>query len=239
MTQDTSADVGSAPEVRGGTSWRRTAVLLVPALIAAGVLVVATVHGPLPLNLVVSGQDLKLTSNGGVVKLPRGMTLYPSTIRMKNGGETRGVMIAGLPEAVLTKGLCISLVVSFPAVGAYTVALHTSGETTAKQMTLDASGLEAGVTDLVPRTTDGKAGNGKTGAESNLLIPVTIGEDASALSGGAGNTAGLFGIDAPGNGSLTALRASAQGAIIAGTVKLAGLSVRVHRGSGVSSGECY
>ena len=216
-----------APAVpRGGTRWRRSAIVLVPALVAAGVLVVATVRGPIPLNLVVSGQDLKLTSNGAVVKLPDGLTLYPSTIRMKNGGETRGVVIAGLPEAVLTKGLCISLVVTLPVVGTYTIRLHTSGETTAKQMTLDAASLQTDSTTLSPSYADG-----------HLLLPIAIGKDARELAADA--PAGRFGIAAPGVGELSGLRASAQGAIISGTVKLQGLTARMHVGDGVENGECY
>jgi hypothetical protein len=216
-----------APAVpRGGTRWRRSASVLVPALVAAGVLVVATVQGPIPLNLVVSGQDLKLTSNGAVVKLPDGLTLYPSTIRMKNGGETRGVVIAGLPEAVLTKGLCISLVVTLPVVGTYTIRLHTSGETTAKQMTLDAASLQTDSTTLSPSYADGQ-----------LQLPIAIGKDARELAADA--PAGRFGIAAPGAGELSGLRASAQGAIISGTVKLQGLTARMHVGDGVENGECY
>jgi hypothetical protein len=203
-------------------------VVLVPALVAMGVLVVATVRGPIPLNLVVSGQDLKLTSNGGVVRLPDGLTLYPSTIQMKNGGETRGVVIAGLPEAVLTKGLCISLVVKFPVVGTYTIRLHTSGETTAREMTLDAAGLQTGSTTLSASYADGQ-----------LRLPIAIGKDARDMAGVADVPPGRFGIEAPGKGELTALQASAQGAIISGTVKLEGVTAKLHPGDGVENGECY
>jgi hypothetical protein len=197
------------------------AALLVPSLVLAGVLVAATLRGPLPLNLVVSGQDLKLTSNGGTVELPQGLTLYPSTIRMKNGGANRGVMIAGLPEAVLTKGLCISLVLTFPMAGTYTVRLHTDGRTTARDMTLDAAGINVDLAELNP----GGSGSNK--------IPINIG-GPSADSSSDG-----FGIAAPGAGSLGALRADAQGALIAGSVHLAGLKVQLSRGSGITNGECY
>ena len=216
------------PVPRGGTRWRRTALVLAPALVAMAVLVIATVRGPIPLNLVVTGQDLKLTSNGGKVELPDGLTLYPSTIQMKNGGETRGVVIAGLPEAVLTKGLCISLVVKFPVVGEDTIRLHTSGETTAKKMTLDAAGLQTDSTTLRPILEDGK-----------LLFPIAIGKDAQQIAGAEEDAAGRFGIEAPGAGEISGLQASAQGAVISGTVKLDGVSVKMHPGSGVENGECY
>lgn len=211
---------------RGGTRWRRTAVLLVPGLIVAGVLVATTVRGGIPINLVVSGQDLKLTSNGAEVELPRGITLYPSTIQMKNGGDTRGVVIAGLPEAVLTEGLCISLVVTLPWTGTYTVRLHTSGRTTAKDMTLDAAGIAVGAATLRP---GGGSGD-----------PIMLGPDAVVDPGQLGDEPpGRFGVQAPGNGTLRALQADAQGAVIAGTVALRGLSVKTSRGSGVANGECY
>lgn len=213
--------------IRGGTRWRRTALVLAPALVAMVVLVVATVRGPIPLNLVVSGQDLKLTSNGGVVELPNGITLYPSTIRMKNGGDTRGVVIAGLPKAVLTKGLCLSLVVKFPVVGEYTIRLHTSGETTAKEMRLDQASLVTESTTL------------SAFHDGEVLLPIEIGKDARQMAGAEDAPAGRFGIEAPGEGSIRALQASAQGAIISGTVKLDGISVKMHPGSGVENGECY
>jgi len=214
------------PPLRGGTRWRRTGVVLVPALITAAVLVVSTFRGGLPLNLAVSGQDLKLTSNGAPVELPDGLTLYPSTIQMKNDGATRGVVIAGLPRAVLTKGLCISLVLTFPTVGTWTVRLHTSGRTTATSMTLDAAGIVAGPTTLRP-------GAGRAD------LPIAIGKSAAELNGVSDAPADRFGIEAPGAGSLSGLRADAQGAIIAGRVSLAGLRVQVKHGRGPSAGECY
>jgi hypothetical protein len=199
--------------------------VLGPSLVAAVVRIVATLRGPIPLKLAISGQDIKLSSNGGPVELPRGLTLYPSTIQMKYGGDTRGVMIAGLPEAVLTKGLCISLVLDFPGFGTYTVRLHTSGRTTAHQMTLNAAGINAALATL-------SAGN-------NGKDPVELGHRALDSFGPTSDAHGRFGIDAPGAGSLRALQANAQGAIIAGTVDLNGLKVKVNHGSGVRNGECY
>jgi hypothetical protein len=229
-----AADNPPPRAIRGGTRWRRSGILFIPAIVALAVLAIAVLQGVLALNLVVSGQDFKITSNGARVDTPRGLTMYPSTIRMKNGGQTRGIVIAGLPEADLTKGMCISLVLTFPVAGTYTVQLHTSGRTVAKDMTIDASGLDAGVTDLVPRTTDGRAGNG-----ANVVLPVSIGKNAADLDGVKNGPQGRFAIEAPGNGSLTGLRADAEGAIIAGTAKLSGLSVHIHHGRGTSNGECY
>ncbi|MGQ0632000.1 MAG: DUF6230 family protein [Sporichthyaceae bacterium] len=193
-----------------------------PALISAAVLIGATLRGGIPINLVVVGQDLKLTSNGGVVELPQGMSLTASTIQMKNDGATRGVVIAGLPEAILTKGLCLSLVLTFPGVGAYTVRLHTDGRTTAKDMTMDAAGIEVGSARLAP----GPGGDD----------PILIGPDSVS---GAQVPPGRFGVLAPGAGTLRALRADAQGAVISGTVDLKGLSADLSRGDGPGAGECY
>ncbi|MGQ0625630.1 MAG: DUF6230 family protein [Sporichthyaceae bacterium] len=204
---------------RGGTRWRRTALVLVPGLIAAAGLILSTLRGGIPINLVVVGQDLKLTSNGGLVELPRGITLTPSTIRMKNAGATRGVVIAALPEAILTKGLCISLVLTFPGVGAYTVRLHTDGRTTAKDMTMDAAGIQVG--------------SARLSAASSGADPILIGPGSGSLTGDR------FGVVAPGAGTLTALAADAQGAVIAGTVDLKGLSVDLSKGDGLDAGECY
>jgi hypothetical protein len=221
----TAVSTPSLDMPRGGTRWRRTGAVLGPSLVAAVALIVATLRGPIPINLTISGQDIKLSSNGGAVELPQGLTLYPSTVQMKYGGETRGVMIAGLPEAVLTKGLCISLVLSFPGFGTYTVRLHTSGRTTAHQMTLDAAGLNAGLATLA--------------AGAGGKDPIELGPPARGAFGPTSDAHGRFGIAAPGAGSLRALQANAQGAIIAGTVDLNGLKVKVNKGSGVRNGECY
>ncbi|MGI8679654.1 MAG: DUF6230 family protein [Jatrophihabitans sp.] len=224
---------GDAPAqaaAHGGTRWRRTGVLFIPAIVVLLAMAIATFLGVLPLNIAVSGQDFKITSNGAPIRVPKGLTLYQSTVQMKNGGDTRGVVIAGLPEAILDKGMCLSVVLTFPVVGTYTIQLHTSGKTTVKDMTLDGSSLTSGTANLVPRTSDGKPGNGK-----NLLAPVVLGEDASDIGGPPGR----FAVNAPGSGSLDNLRASAQGAIIAGTADLAGLRVYVHHGRGPSNGECF
>jgi hypothetical protein len=201
--------------------------VLVPSLGIALGLTVATLQGSVPLNLVVSGQDMKLSSNGGPVQVPQGLTLYPSSIRMKNNGEERGVMIAGLPEAVLTKGLCISLVLSFPIGGTYTVRLHTSGRTTARQMTLDARGIEVGEAKLRP------------GRDGTQHLPITIGAGGGDLLGLDPDAAQRFGVTAAGAGTLAGLRADAQGAVISGSVKLKGLRATVNRGRGIANGECW
>jgi hypothetical protein len=110
-------------------------------------------------------------------------------------------------------------------VGSYTIRLHTSGRTTAHQMTLDAAGITAGLATLA-------AGSG--GKE-----PVELGTSALDFFGASSDAHGRFGVSAPGAGSLRALQANAQGAIIAGTVDLNGLKVKVNKGSGVANGECY
>jgi hypothetical protein len=213
---------------RGGTRFRRSLLLLVPALICTLLLAVAALQGILPLNLAVAGQSFELTSNGAPVQVPQGITMYPSTIKMKDG-SSQGVMVAKLPEAKLPKGLCISLSLTFPVLGTWTVRLHTSGSTTAKDMTLDNAGLNAGSATLAP----------VFGSGGQVTQPVTIGQNAADLPGGNSSLNGRFGIDSPGSGSIDALQSSAEGAIIAGTAQLNGLSVALHHGSGPGKGACF
>lgn len=226
-----SSDASAAPVAgvtRGGTRLRRSGLLFLPAMGGVLVLTLALIFGLIPLNLAVSGQDFKITSNGQRLTTPQGMTLYPARITMKDGKPV-GVVVAGIPTATLAKGLCISLVLTFPVIGTWTIGIRTHHQTTAHDLVLDSSGLNADTTSLVPTTTDGRPprADGK-----NVVTPVALGP---SVNGGAGR----FGVNSGGENSISNLRASAQGAIIAGTVNLKIPSISIHHGRGVKNGECY
>ncbi|KAA0023822.1 DUF6230 family protein [Antrihabitans cavernicola] len=224
-----------AVATRGGTRWRRTGMLFLPALLVVGLLAVGSLFGVLPLRLSVVGQDFKISSNGSAIKTPAGLAFYPSQISMKDGTD-KAILLAGLPEAQLPKGMCISLVLTFPVVGSNTIRLKTTGNTVAKEMTLSATALEANDATLIPSTKDGKplAPDG-----SNIAYPVSIGKNAADLNGLPKGPEGTFGVDAPGSGQMSNLQASAQGAVISGTAALNGLGVKLGHGRGVDHGECF
>ena len=221
---------------RGGTQWRRTGLLLIPALFVMGVLTIMTLQGGLPVRLAISGQDFKLSSNGAPVSAPQGAGIYPSTIEMKDGTNV-AVLRAGLPEAILSKGLCLSLVLTFPIIGTNTLQVNTSRETTIEDMKAAALSLDSKDAALGAATSDGKEPNPDG---SNVKAGVQINKDASELSGLAGGAPGAMGVDAPGMIRLNDLKASAAGATISGTAKLGGLGIpKLGHGRGTDNGECY
>ena len=222
------SEAPAAGVTRGGTRYRRSALLFIPAMVAVGALTLGLIFGVIPLNLAVYGQDFKITSNGQPLITPKGMTLYPAQVTMKDG-KLVGVVVGGLPTVELPKGMCLSLALRFPVIGTWTIRIKTTGRTTVHDMVLDASGLNAGSTSLVPATTDGKAPRKDA---SNVKTPVLLGP---SVSGGAGR----FGVNSGGANSINALQASANGAIIAGTAHLGIPHISIHHGRGVQNGECY
>lgn len=218
---------------RGGAKWRRSAMLFIPAMLGVGILAVATLQGFLPLNLAVIGQDLKLSTQGDLIA-PQGLSVYPSDIRMKDGSQAP-IVLAGIPEASIPDGLCLSLVLTFPLIGSNTIRIST-GETHVNDMTVSAASLAAGTATLYSKTTDGEipAGDG-----SNVESPVILNKDASELAGLSGGQPGTFGLESGGSGTVTRLNAAAKGAVIAGTAKLNLRSIKIGHGSGTENGECY
>ncbi len=208
-------------------------MLFIPAMFGVGVLALASLQGVLPLNLAVTGQDLKLSTQGDLVAA-QGLSVYPSDIGMKDGSRAP-IILAGIPEASLPDGLCLSLVLTFPLIGANTIRLST-GDTHVNDMTVAASALSAGTATLYSKTTNGElpARDG-----SNLESPIILNKDASELPGLSGGRPGAFGLESGGRGTVTGLQASAKGAVIAGTAKLNLQSIKYGHGSGTEHGECY
>jgi hypothetical protein len=217
---------------RGKTRWRRCFILLLPALLGVGILTIMTIQGVLPLHLAVTGQDFKLSSNGGPAVASKGLTAYPSTIEMKDG-EIKPVLVAGLPEATLEDGMCLSLVLTFPFIGTNTLQIHTSGETVVEDMKASAAEMYIKGASLKSLTKDGEDANADG---SNVESPGAINMDASEIGGHAGN----LGLSIPGVVKMGGLQATAKGALIAGTAKLNGIGIpKIAHGRGVENNECY
>lgn len=220
---------------RGAIRIRRSLLLLIPTGLAALILAIGTLMGYVPLNLAFSGQNVKLTSNGKPAYAPKGLSGYPNTLRMKNGGPIVGSKWLTIPEADLPEGVCISLVVKLPIVGEWTVQIATHGDTVVKDMTLKASDVHVGEATLRASTTDGKAPKKD---QSNVEANVVIGVSADEIGGGSDH-AGGFGLTAPGAATLNKLQVSAQGGTVAGTAKLSRPGVSIGHGHGTEHSECY
>jgi hypothetical protein len=219
-----SSDAHAAAVTRGGTRFRRAGLLFIPAMVGVLALVLGTLFGVLPLNLYLTGQDFKLSSNGEGLTAD-GLTAYPTQVRMKFDGKTYGVANAVIKRADLPKGLCISLTLKVPVLGRWTVQIHTSGDTVAHDLTLGAVNLNA-----LTATLRGSSTNGKPlAANGSNVNPLQLGP---SVAGGAG----LFGVSSPGANQLVKVEASGKSAVIAGKVNLRGVTVNVHRGT---KGSCF
>ncbi|MBJ8348446.1 DUF6230 family protein [Antrihabitans sp. YC2-6] len=221
---------------RGRTRWRQALMLFIPAILGVLALTVMTIQGVLPLHLAISGQQFKLTSNGAAAIAPQGLSAYPSSIKMKDGSQAP-VLMAGLPEAELTEGMCISLVLTLPIVGTNTLQISSSGNTTVKDMEAAADKMYIRGASLSASTNNGEA---PATDAANVDAPVLINKDASELNDLSGGPSGALGLEVPGLVKMGELRASASGATISGTAQLNGIGIpKIGHGSGTENGECY
>ncbi|WP_328916242.1 MULTISPECIES: DUF6230 family protein [unclassified Streptomyces] len=201
--------------VRGGTRWRRFAVVMVPSIAATAAIGVAMSQGALAASFSVSGQQFKVAAK---TLHGEGFVQYGS-IEVPSGSGPVPVAVSAFSDATIT-GLCQSVVVPTP-IGDVTMVLRAgNGKTpvTAHNLYIDLDQLDANAT-----FTDINIG---VAAGSNRLTDSTTKEKAG----------GEFAQEAR-IADLTDVRQRAW-ATSAGTFTLAGLSLRLHPGSGPDK-ECY
>ncbi|NMN96625.1 DUF6230 family protein [Antrihabitans stalactiti] len=205
---------------RGGTSWRRTGILLLPALLGVLIVGALAIRGKMTLNLAITGQEFKVAANDLVA--PKGLTIYPTGQQMKNEGETVPVVLATVPEAELADGMCISLRLTFPLIGTNTLRMRTTGDTKATNLTASARSMDVDEINI-----------------TDLVAPMIVGQDASSLKGTEGGQPGAFGVEAQARGTVGSMRGTAVGAVIAGTLSISGIKVPdLSHGNGPDQ-ECY
>ncbi|MGW8379659.1 DUF6230 family protein [Streptomyces sp. ODS28] len=199
---------------RGGTRWKRFAVVMVPSVAATAAIGVALSQGALAASFSVSGQQFKVTAD----KLDgQGFVQYGAVDSTKKGKKP--VAVVGFDSAQI-RNLCQSVVVPVPAFGDMTMKLTagTSGpKVDAKKLYIDADDLGA----------DAKFNN------------IDIGVSADDTTKGPGPSKG----DNYAKGSFAQQAQSATftdvkqraWATTAGTFKLSGLKMAVKKGKQ----ECY
>jgi hypothetical protein len=156
---------------RGGTRWRRFALVLGAGLIAAVVMAILLAQGALAASFTVSGVPAKISADQLRV---RGVVQYSSSVRTKDGAVP--VLVAGL-RTVEGDNFCQSVLSDVPFVGTVTARFAAPGR----------NGLTAD--DVVLTTERLTADVGLTGAE--------LGRDASTLDAGPADAvgpAGSFGL---------------------------------------------
>ncbi|MEU5316873.1 DUF6230 family protein [Streptomyces sp. NPDC047461] len=208
-------------QVRGGTRWKRFAVVMVPSVAATAAIGVALAQGALAASFSVSGQSFKVTADKLV---GTGFSQYGAldTGYTLDGKKTaHPVAVSAFKSASIT-GMCQSVVTpNIPILGSVSLILKAGGGGTpvqAENLYIDVEELEADAT------------------FENIDIGVAA-KDASkgpGMKGGA-EQANPFGFAQQADkATLTGVKQTAW-ATTAGTFKLSGLKMSLS--SGVK--ECY
>ncbi|MFF1699936.1 DUF6230 family protein [Streptomyces sp. NPDC058257] len=200
---------------RGGTRWKRFAVVMVPSVAATAAIGVALSQGALAASFSVSGQQFKVTAKqlDGT-----GFVQYGALDSGKSGNHP--VAVVGLDEAEITN-LCQSVVVPVPVFGDVSMTLKAGGnggpKVEAKKLYIDADDLKADATftnvDIgvsVDRTTKGPGPS-----KGDKYAPDSFAQQADSVK-------------------FTDVKQRAW-ATTAGTFKLSGLGMSVKKGKH----ECY
>jgi hypothetical protein len=204
--------------VRGGTRWKRFAVVMVPSVAASAAIGIAVAQGALAASFSVSGQQFKVSASQLV---GTGFMQY-GALDAQHGGTYVPVAVSAFANATITN-LCQSVVVPIPAYGDVTLKLTAGGGSTpvqAKNLYIDLDQLSADAT------------------FTNINIGVAAGDSHKGPGINPGDTTlpGSFAQEAD-RAVLTGVKQTAW-ATNAGTFTLSGLSMSVTKGSGAGY-ECY
>ncbi|MEU9010537.1 DUF6230 family protein [Streptomyces sp. NPDC048479] len=213
---------------RGGTRWKRFALVMVPSVAATAAIGVSLAQGALAASFAVSGQEFKVTA-GKLVG--HGFAQYGGVdmgyADLKGDGKTaHPVAISSFKNASITN-MCQSVVTDVPFVGKVTLRLTAGDKGTdvqADKLYLDVSELDA----------DAKFENIDIGVAAKDTDKPGVGKgpavkDTSILPNGFAQQADVA--------TLTGVKQKAW-ATTAGTFELSGLSMRLLKGSG-DKVECY
>ncbi|ANZ16211.1 MULTISPECIES: DUF6230 family protein [Streptomyces] len=200
---------------RGGTRWKRFAVVMVPSVAATAAIGVALSQGALAASFSVSGQQFKVSTD----RLDgTGFVQYGAVDAQKNGTNVP-VAVSAFSTAKI-RNLCQSVVVPVPLFGDVSMKLQAGGgkdPVEAKNLYIDLDQLNADAT------------------FNNINIGVAAGSTSKGPGIKKGDKAdpGSFAQEAD-TATLTKVQQRAW-ATTAGTFKLSGLKMSVSKGKN----ECY
>ncbi|MFJ8311256.1 MULTISPECIES: DUF6230 family protein [unclassified Streptomyces] len=158
-------------QVRGGTRWKRFALVMVPSVAATAAIGVGLAQGALAASFSVSGVDFKVTAQQleGNNLLQYGSVATGKSLDGKS--EAHPVVVSGFSDAKITK-MCQSVVQPLPfGLGNVTMTLKAGGN---KQ--IEATNLYLDVSDLSTDATFTNldigvaAGEGKTGQHGERVV---------------------------------------------------------------------
>ncbi|WNI22373.1 DUF6230 family protein [Streptomyces sp. ITFR-16] len=207
-------------QVRGGTRWKRFAVVMVPSVIATAAVGVGLAQGALAASFSVSGQEFKVSADELV---GQNFVQYGSVATgkdLKGKDQAAPVAVSGFSEATITN-MCQSVVTPDLPFGLGSVTLQLTAGTGkdkvyAKDLYLDVSKLDG----------DAEFTNIDIGVAAGGLKNPGIQPGTQANPYGFSQRAEVA--------KLTKVRQQAW-ATTAGTFKLPSLSLRLHKGVK----ECY
>jgi hypothetical protein len=201
------AEAGPGSGMTGHTNWRRAAVILIPGMVAVGVLGSAMAQGAIPAAVGVSGDHFVVTADrvDG-----RSVIGYPHTSRASSGKAEESVLL-GMRSVRITD-LCLSARADVPVVGPVALVLQSGaeGDVTVSNFVASATSIEGA---------DGQLGDFAVGVDASTLRDVP----------GAQGPPGTFGIRA--DSLSTKNFRSTTSAITGGKFSLSGLKLGVRRGS--------
>lgn len=207
-------------QVRGGTRWKRFAVVMVPSVAATAAIGVALAQGALAASFSVSGQSFKVTAD----KLEgTGFVQYgaiDSGYNLDGSKTAHPVAVSGFKSASITN-MCQSVVTpNIPLLGSVSLTLKAGGDGTPVQ----ADNLYIDVADL-----------GADATFNNINIGVAAKDSTKGPGLKSGDTANPYGFaQEADSATLTNVKQTAW-ATTAGTFKLSGLKMSVSTGTH----ECY
>ncbi|MFF4508717.1 DUF6230 family protein [Streptomyces sp. NPDC001401] len=207
-------------QVRGGTRWKRFAVVMVPSVAATAAIGVALAQGALAASFSVSGQQFKVSAKS---LEGDGFSQYgaiDSGYTLDGKKTVHPVAVSAFESASITD-LCQSVVTpNIPILGSVSLLLHAGGDGTP----VEASKLYIDLDDLSADATF-----------KNIDIGVAAGSASKGPGIKSGDTANPNGFAQQAeHASLTGVKQTAW-ATTAGTFKLSGLKMSVQTGTH----ECY
>ncbi|MFE9608766.1 DUF6230 family protein [Streptomyces sp. NPDC006012] len=218
-------------QVRGGTRWKRFAVVMVPSVAATACIGVALGQGALAASFSVSGQSFKVTADSlhGVGFAQYGAV--DSGYTLSGEKVSHPVAVSSFKSATIQK-MCQSVVTPIPVLGDFTLRLEAgdspqeSKQVQAKNLYIDIEDLQA---DATFHNIDIGVAAGDTGPGKGGKGPGMKGGKEQANPNGFAQQAE--------SADLVGVKQTAW-ATTAGTFKLSGLHMSLHRDKGEGI-ECY
>ncbi|MGW2704165.1 DUF6230 family protein [Streptomyces sp. NPDC001340] len=213
-------------QVRGGTRWKRFAVVMVPSVAATAAIGVALAQGALAASFSVSGQSFKVTAKELKGK---GFAQYGAIDQgytLSGGKAAHPVAVSAFNSATIQK-MCQSVVTPVPVLGDVTLRLE-AGDSSDEDHQVHAENLYIDVEKLDADATF-----------HGIDIGVAA-KDASKGPGmkGNGEQANPWGFAQQADSAELSNVQQTAWATTAGTFKLSGLHMSLHKGSGEGI-ECY